>query len=316
MAFAQLVVGPPGTGKTTYCNHLADFLKTLGRSVLVVNLDPASESQHGFDVDVRKLISVDDVMERLQLGPNGGLMYCMEYLNDNLDWLKAQLDKSDKGYVLFDCPGQVELYTHHKAMINIVRTLERSWHYRVCTVNMIDSFMCADSANFISALLVSMSMMMHLETPHINVLSKIDLVEAYGKLAFNLEYYTEVLDLSYLLDQMADHVAFDKHRALNAALVELVQDFSLVQFHTLNVADREMLWMLTKAVDKAVGYLYSSQEEGRVELDNAVFSEQPRHTTSTYVAQDKYMAQESLLDDLVETVRQPSLPDTKASREE
>ena len=29
--------------------------------------------------DIRELVSLDDVMEELGLGPNGGLMYCMEY---------------------------------------------------------------------------------------------------------------------------------------------------------------------------------------------------------------------------------------------
>jgi len=29
--------------------------------------------------DIRELISLDDVMEELGLGPNGGLVYCMEY---------------------------------------------------------------------------------------------------------------------------------------------------------------------------------------------------------------------------------------------
>ena len=30
-------------------------------------------------LDIRELISLEDVMEELQLGPNGGLIYCMEY---------------------------------------------------------------------------------------------------------------------------------------------------------------------------------------------------------------------------------------------
>lgn len=30
-------------------------------------------------VDIRELISLEDVMEELGLGPNGGLLYCMEY---------------------------------------------------------------------------------------------------------------------------------------------------------------------------------------------------------------------------------------------
>lgn len=29
--------------------------------------------------DIKELISLDDVMEELGLGPNGGLIYCMEY---------------------------------------------------------------------------------------------------------------------------------------------------------------------------------------------------------------------------------------------
>jgi hypothetical protein len=31
-------------------------------------------------VDVRELITLDDVMEELGYGPNGGLVYCMEYV--------------------------------------------------------------------------------------------------------------------------------------------------------------------------------------------------------------------------------------------
>ena len=33
----------------------------------------------GVSADIRELISLDDVMEELGMGPNGGLIYCMEY---------------------------------------------------------------------------------------------------------------------------------------------------------------------------------------------------------------------------------------------
>ena len=29
-------------------------------------------------------------MTEMKLGPNGGLIYCMEYLIDNIDWLQAR----------------------------------------------------------------------------------------------------------------------------------------------------------------------------------------------------------------------------------
>lgn len=38
-------------------------------------------------VDIRELISLEDVMEELGLGPNGGLLYCMEYPSFVLDKL-------------------------------------------------------------------------------------------------------------------------------------------------------------------------------------------------------------------------------------
>lgn len=33
----------------------------------------------GMFIDIRELISLDDVMEELGMWPNGGLIYCMEY---------------------------------------------------------------------------------------------------------------------------------------------------------------------------------------------------------------------------------------------
>ena len=42
--------------------------------------------------------------------------------------------------------------------------------------------------------------MLQIEMPHINILSKVDLMEQYGKLDFNIDFYTEVLDLHQLLD--------------------------------------------------------------------------------------------------------------------
>lgn len=59
------------------------------------------------------LISLEDAMEELELGPNGGLVYCMEYLLDNMDWLKDELDKfDDEEYIIFDCPGQVAIFSN------------------------------------------------------------------------------------------------------------------------------------------------------------------------------------------------------------
>lgn len=53
--------------------------------------------------------------------------------------------------------------------------------------------------------------------------------------AFNLDFYTEVMDLTYLLDHLAADPFFKKFHLLNTKLAEVIQDYSLVSFIPLNV---------------------------------------------------------------------------------
>ncbi len=49
-------------------------------------------------------------MRELNLGPNSGLVYCIEYLEKNVDWLVEKLSSlPEDNYVLFDLPGQVHI---------------------------------------------------------------------------------------------------------------------------------------------------------------------------------------------------------------
>jgi hypothetical protein len=138
--FGQVVIGPPGSGKSTYCKAMKEFLTALGRKVAVVNLDPGNDIlPYECEVDISTLVTLMDVMENLKLGPNGGLIYCMEYLETNCDWLMGKLEHFQDCYILFDCPGQVELYTHHKSVRNIVHKLQEK-DYRVIDILRISVF--------------------------------------------------------------------------------------------------------------------------------------------------------------------------------
>lgn len=77
--------------------------------------------------DIRDLISLEDVMSELELGPNGGLIYCMEYLMQNISWLAEKVADYEDDFIVFDCPGQIELYSHIQVMPTIARQLQ-SWH--------------------------------------------------------------------------------------------------------------------------------------------------------------------------------------------
>jgi hypothetical protein len=60
---------------------------------------------------------------------------------------------------------------------------------------------------------------------------EVDLVEKYGKLQFNLDYYTEVLDLDYILDCFPEDNFTKKYRALNEAMIGLITDYRYIS-HT------------------------------------------------------------------------------------
>ncbi|CAJ0917710.1 unnamed protein product [Ranitomeya imitator] len=207
VGFGQVVIGPPGSGKTTYVRAMHALLTSMGRPASIINLDPAGEDEAGAAVTLQELLALPEVMEELHLGPNGALLYCMEYLQGNLDWLRDRLLSLRGTYLLFDCPGQVELSTHHPALPTILRQLQ-SWGLRLCAVHLVDSHYCTDPAKFISVLCTSLSTMLHIELPHLNILSKVDLIEQYGRLAFNIDYYTEVMDLSYLVEHLTSDPFF------------------------------------------------------------------------------------------------------------
>jgi len=53
---------------------------------------------------------------------------------------------------------------------------------QLAAVHLCDAHYITDAAKYVSVLLLSLRAMLHLELPHINVLSKIDLLKQYGEL--------------------------------------------------------------------------------------------------------------------------------------
>ncbi len=119
-------------------------------------------------------------MEEMGLGPNGGLIYCLEFLLENLDFLTGALEPLTEEYlIVIDMPGQIELYTHVPVLPALVRFLTRSGSLdvRLCAAYLLEATFVVDRAKFFAGTLSAMSAMVMLEIPHINVLSKMDLVK-------------------------------------------------------------------------------------------------------------------------------------------
>ncbi|KAF9652345.1 hypothetical protein BDM02DRAFT_2936776 [Thelephora ganbajun] len=279
MPFGEIVVGSPGSGKSTYCYGKHQLFTALDRPISIVNLDPANDNiPYPCAIDIASLITLQDVMDTYSLGPNGGMLYCMEYLDENFDWLDEKLKALGKGaYVVFDLPGQVELSTNHESLKKIIRKLSKSG-FRLAAVNLCDAHYVTDASKYIGVLMASLRVMLHLELPHINVLSKMDLITQYGDLDFNLDFYTEVQDLSYLENALTQ--SSPRYNALNMAICSLIEDFGLVGFETLAVEDKESMLHLTRAIDKATGCVFvppsnAPAPPGTVETSDGAASTRP-----------------------------------------
>lgn len=246
--YAQIIMGPAGAGKSTYCQHIQEHCANTGRSMRVVNLDPAAEVfKYTVAHDIRDLISVEDVMDELKMGPNGGLVYCMEYLCRSMEWFEEVLEPyGEDDYLLFDCPGQIELYSHVPVMKEVVRMLH-SQGFTVAGVYLIDALYVTDAAKLMAGTLMALAAMVNLEIPHINVLTKCDLVPKEETEKYLLP------DPRMLVGELNASTS-RKFHALNESIGSLIDDYNLVHFVPMNIHDEDSVELVLSHVDHAIAY--------------------------------------------------------------
>ena len=149
-------------------------------------------------------------------------------------------------------------------------------------------------------LLTNDYVMLRLALPQVNVLSKIDLLGYLDRLPFNLEFFTDLMDISplaqyigetvpqddeheieYVADSEMDvacssHVGGSKGRSeikakfkeMSSLLCEIVNDYGLVSFVPLNISDGETVHRVLSSVDQANGYSMASFEAQNLKGDS------------------------------------------------
>ena len=107
----------------------------MGGKVLVMVCMPSQAPASVLHSMVTSLHCPALLLPRSRSPPCSGLLYCMEYLEDNLEeWLGGELEPyGDDDYLLFDCPGQIELYSHLSVFRTFVEFLHRDG-WQICAV--------------------------------------------------------------------------------------------------------------------------------------------------------------------------------------
>eukprot|EP00003_Mantamonas_plastica_P003678 TRINITY_DN1289_c0_g1_i2.p1 TRINITY_DN1289_c0_g1~~TRINITY_DN1289_c0_g1_i2.p1 ORF type:complete len:225 (+),score=63.92 TRINITY_DN1289_c0_g1_i2:587-1261(+) len=174
----------------------------------------------------------------------------LRYLLENMDWLEEELGDYQDDYLIFDCPGQIELYTHIPVMRRLVDSIQR-YGYRMCGVYLLDSQFLCDASRFMSGALLCLSAMIQLELPHVNVITKMDLLKRKG-MEKNLVKFIKS-DAEELVDNLQKDTP-SRYKSMNAGLAQLLDDYSMVSFQPLDITDEESVATCLMQIDNAIQF--------------------------------------------------------------
>jgi GPN-loop GTPase len=177
--------------------------------------------------------------------------------------------------IIIDMPGQIELYTHIPIVPALIKHLSRNGQLQInlCAAYLLESTFIVDRAKFFSGTLSAMSAMIMLELPHVNILSKMDLVKGMVGRRELRKFVDPDADLLLEEEKMggneetsvADPTKKDaimsggSFKALNQAVAKLIDDFSMVSFLQLDVTDEDSIGGVLSYIDDAIQF-HEAQE--------------------------------------------------------
>jgi len=168
------ILGTAGCGKSTLAASLARWMEEGGYPFQLVNLDPGADaSPYEPDVDVRDWMTLADIMDEYELGPNGAQIVAADMLALYSSRIRSSLDLDEGRYIIFDTPGQMELFTFREASRELVRNLVKN----SMLVYLVDPFNARTPSGFTSQLMLSALARLRFLVPSLEILSKSDMAE-------------------------------------------------------------------------------------------------------------------------------------------
>lgn len=168
------VVGTAGAGKSTLVTAFQRWSRFLEVECLTINLDPGAERVHyDPEFDVRDLVSLHEVMDEYDLGPNGAQILAADLVAAQSYDIQEELAGLSGDLLVIDTPGQVELFAFREASSHMVEVLGQG---QAALIFLFDPMLSQSPSGFVSQMLLSNIVHFRLGLPTANFLSKADLL--------------------------------------------------------------------------------------------------------------------------------------------
>ncbi|HIH84666.1 MAG TPA: GTPase [Candidatus Thalassarchaeaceae archaeon] len=221
------VVGTAGAGKSSLVTAFQRWARFLEVDALTINLDPGAERVHyDPEFDVRDLISLSEVMDRYDLGPNGAQILAADLVASQAHDIMDELEGLHGDMLVIDTPGQVELFAFREASNHLVDVLGQG---RAALVFLFDPMLSQTPSGFVSQMLLSNIVQFRLALPTANFLSKADLLEP--------EVLEKILEWGERLDVLEADLYEESANRLQADIATGQRvEFAIAQLRTMQDA--------------------------------------------------------------------------------
>ena len=194
------ISGTAGSGKSLLTSKLYEYYTKNGAFAAILNLDPGVENMpYTCDVDVRDYVDYVSIMQKYDLGPNGGLIMANDLIASKIDEIQNEVNKVNPDYLIVDTPGQIELFAYRSSGPFLVENISSE---EKTNIFLFDGALINTPVNFVSIALLATSIRLRLKIATVNVLTKTDLIGT--KLKDILQWTTSLSKLEDAIGKEAD----------------------------------------------------------------------------------------------------------------
>lgn len=189
---AFVIVGMAGSGKSTFADCLYKWMDN--KSIYTINLDPATLNvKMHVDEDIRSKVNYKLTMEEYNLGPNGGIITCLNLYMLNISSIIKSITSDN---LIIDTPGQIEAFTWSSPGQVLIDTLKEN-NYKIFLIYTIDTYYSSSSGVFMSNMIYASSLMSKFQVKTIALFNKIDLSECSTVMNWIKNYESFLSSLNY-----------------------------------------------------------------------------------------------------------------------